>query len=109
MDQTIALAEEVHKGTEVDDFDNFAVIDLTFFGLGDDCIDHVIGFFDRVTVWRSNFDHALIVDVDLRTRDFNNFADNLAARTDHFANFIGWYIHGLDAWGMDAEIGRFGQ
>ena len=69
-----ALAKEVHKGTEVDDFNNFAVIDLTFFGLGDDCIDHVIGFFDRVTVWRGNFDHALIVDVDLRTRDFDNFA-----------------------------------
>ena len=36
MYQTIALAKEVHKSSEINDFHHFAIVNLTHFGLGND-------------------------------------------------------------------------
>ena len=109
MYQPISLAKKVYKRTKVDNFDHFTVIDLAFFRLGDDCIDHVIGFFDRLTVGRGNFDHALVVDIDLGSGHFYDFADHFTARSNDFADFVSWDVHGLNAGGMHAEISRLGQ
>jgi hypothetical protein len=47
-------------------------------------------------------DHAIIVDVDLGTGDFDDLADHLAARTDHITDLVG-----RDGWFRCA--GQFAQ
>src|SRR5437870_13501968 len=41
MDKPVARAEEVHKGAEIDDLDDLAVVDRAGLGLGDDAADPV--------------------------------------------------------------------
>ena len=69
---------------------------MAFFRLCHDRPDHVIGFLDRGGIGRRDLDHAVIVDVNFGTGQFHNLADNLAARADHFADFIGWNLQRFD-------------
>ena len=107
MNEAIALAEEIHESTEINDFDNFAFVNLAFFRLSHDGIDHIIGRFDGVLVRTCDLDDAIIIDINLGARGFHDLADHFTARPDHFANLVGWDLHGLNAWGMCRErIGR---
>ena len=99
--KAVTLAKEVHKCAEVDDFHNFTVVNLAFFWLSHNRVNHVVGFLDRFAVRASNLDDAFVIDVDLRARHFNDLTDDFAARADHFADFIRWDLHGLDAWCVD--------
>ena len=107
--QTVALAKEVHEGTEINDLDDGTGVNRTFFRLGHDGPDHVIGFLDRVAVWRCDLDDAFVVDVDFRAGHFNDLADHFTAGADHFTDLVGWDLHRFDAWGVDREFTRAGD
>ena len=87
--QTIALAKEVHEGAEIDDLHDLAFVNRAFFRLGHNRVDHVIGFLDRLAVRAGDLDDAIVIDIDLGARHFNDFTDDLAARADHFADLVG--------------------
>ena len=50
VDQTVALAKEVHEGAEIDDLHDGTCVDHALFRLGYDGPDHVVGFLDRVGI-----------------------------------------------------------
>ena len=107
--QTVTFAEEVHESTEVDEFDNFAFVDFAFFWLCNDRVDHIVGFLDRFAVGGCDFDDAFVVDVDFCARHFNDFTDDLTARTDHFTDLVGRDLHGFDARSVNRELVCRGQ
>ena len=96
MHQTIALAEEVYKCTEVDNFDDFAFVDRIFFRLCHNRVDHVIGCFDAITIRAGDFDHAFVVDIDFSAGDFNDFTDHFTTRADNFTDLVSWDLHGFN-------------
>ena len=104
VNEAVFRAEEVYERAELHDLHDFAVVDLAHFRLCRDVHDHLFGFFDLLGIRRGNLDDALVVDVDLRARLFDDTANDLAARSDDFADFVGVDLHGLDARGVLGEF-----
>ncbi len=107
--QTIAFAKEVHESPKIHDFDNRTFVDCVHLGFGHDRMDHVIGLLDGFAIWRCDLDGPFVVDVDLGARHFDDLADHLAARTDHFADFVRWDLHCFNARCMGREFASAGQ
>ena len=88
MHQTVARAEEVHEGAEIDDLDHLAAIDHAHLGLGDDAADP----FDRLVggpgIDRRDLDRAVILDVDLGAGHLADLADHLASGADDLADLV---------------------
>ena len=106
MHEAIALSEEIHEGAEIDDLHHLALVDLAFLGLCHDLVDHVIGLLDRFLIGRGDLDDAVIIDIDLGTRNLDDLADHLAARTDHLADLVRRDLHGFDTRRVLREIAR---
>ena len=86
MDETVLAAHEVHERTEVDEVDDLAGVDLADFGFLDDAENPLLGGFDLRQVGRGDLDDAFVVDVDLGAGFSDDFADDLAAGADDFAD-----------------------
>ena len=109
MHQTIALAEEVHESPKVHQLHHFTGVDLAFFRLCHDRPDHVIGLLDVLSRRRSDLDDAFVVDVHLGTRQLDDLTDHLAARADHFADFVRGDLQGFDLRRIFREALRRGE
>src|SRR5918993_169915 len=103
--EAVAGTEEVHEGAELHHLHDRALVDRVDLGLGHDGADPVVGRLDRLAVGRRDLDEAVVVDVDLRAGLLHDLADDLAARTDDFADLVDRDLHGLDARSMLAELG----
>src|SRR5207245_5859944 len=88
MHEPVTRPEKVHEGAEIDYFDNFPGIDHPDFRLGDDPANPVDRGSGRLTIYRGHLDRPIIVDVDLGPCGFGNLTNDLAARTDHLADFL---------------------
>src|SRR6185503_18265387 len=65
---------------------------------------------DGLVVGRVDIDRPVVGDVDLGAGFFNDFAYDLAAGADHFADLVGRNLDDLDARSVFAELtARFGQ
>ena len=104
MNQTVLGTEEVHESTKVDNLHDLAVIDHTFFRLGNDGVNPVLCRLDRGAVGGCDIDHTVIVDVDLCAGLFDDLADHLATGTDDFADLVGRYGHDFNARGVFAKL-----
>ena len=74
---------------------------------GSDAIDliQVIAALIDFRLGRSDLDRAVVGNVDLGTGLFDDFADHLAARADHFADLVDRNLHHLDTRRVLAELG----
>ena len=106
MNEAVLGSEEVHEGAEIHHLHDLAVIDLADFRLGDDAFDPFQRGLDRLAVGGCDLDRAVVFDVDLGAGLFDDLADHLAARADHFADLVGRDLDLLDARRMFAELGR---
>src|SRR3546814_11809706 len=68
-DEAVLAAHEVHERAEIDDVDDLAVVNLADFGLFDDALDPDARRLDLADVGRGDLDHALVIDVDLRSEE----------------------------------------
>jgi len=62
VDEAVLAAHEVHKGAEINDVDDFAVVDFAHFGFFDNAEDPLAGSFDLGQVGRADLDQAFVVD-----------------------------------------------
>ena len=65
------------------------VVDFANFRFGNDGLDPFERGTDRFAVGRRDLHRAVVLDVDLGAGLFDDFADHLAAGTDHFADLVG--------------------
>src|SRR5258705_5044390 len=105
MHQAIARSEEIHESAEIHDLDDLTFVDFADFGFGHDRLDPFQRRLDGFSVGARHLDGAVVLDVDLGTGLLDDLADHLAARSDDFADLVGGYLDGLDAWCMLAELG----
>src|SRR5205823_12074163 len=103
MHQSVAGAEEVHEGAEVDDLDDLAVINLTEFRLRHDGFDPFERGVDRLARGGSDLHRAVVGNVDLGAGLLDDLANDLAAGADHFADLVGWDGDDFDPRGIFAE------
>uniref|UniRef100_A0A0N4ZCV4 NAD-specific glutamate dehydrogenase n=1 Tax=Parastrongyloides trichosuri TaxID=131310 RepID=A0A0N4ZCV4_PARTI len=101
-------AEEVHEGAEVDDLHDLAGVDHAQLGFRGDGLDPGLGGVDLLLVVGGDLDGAVIADVDLGAGLFDDLADHLAARTDHFTDLVGRDLHGFDLGSVLAQLGARG-
>src|SRR5258708_28078219 len=88
MDQTVAGAQEVHEGAEIDDLHDLAGVDHADFRLRHDPADPVDRLLARGIVGRGNLDRAVILDIDLGAGDLADLPDHLAAGSDYFTDLV---------------------
>src|ERR1043166_355784 len=103
VDQTVFAWQEFDEGAEVLDRDDPATINLVYFGLGGHAHDGLAGdlhafFGDRIDVNR-----AVVFDVDLATRFFDELLDVLAAGADQEADLFRVDLECFDAWRVLAQ------
>src|SRR5690606_5383804 len=98
-------AHEVYKYAEIDAVHDLTVVDLADFGLFDDSSDPLAGRFDLAEVAGRNLDHALVIDVDLRTSCGHDFAAQLAAGAEDVADVRFVDLHRLDARRVSGKLG----
>ena len=96
MDKSIFLTKEIHKGAEVDNFDNFTLVNHADFRFGSQAVDPLHRRFDRRFVSRGDFDCAIIFDRDARACCVNDFANDFTARADDVTDFINRDFHRFD-------------
>src|SRR5438105_5804841 len=88
MNEPIPRSKKIHEGSEIDNFNNLAVVDDSDFGFGDDAADPVDRGLCRIPVYRRDLDGPVVVYVDLGPGRLGNLANDLAARTDDLANLL---------------------
>ena len=86
--EPVTRSEKVHKGPEIYDLHDLAVIDDADFGFGDDPADPIDRRLRGISVDRGDLDGAVVVDIDLRSRRLGDLADDLAAGTDYLADLF---------------------
>src|SRR4051794_31835314 len=96
VDQSVLAGHEGHERAEIDDAGDLAGVDGAGLGLGDDAADPLAGGLDLAEVGRTDLDHALVIDVDLGAGLRDDFADDLTAGADDFADLILGDLHRLD-------------
>src|SRR5438128_7142672 len=97
VDQPVLAGHEGHERAEIDDARHLAGVDRAGLRLGDDAADPLARGLDLRQIRRTDFDHALVVDVDLGAGLGDDLADHLAAGADHFADLVLGDLHRLDA------------
>src|SRR5690606_28122350 len=104
VNEAVTRAEEVDEGAEVGGLDDRAFVNLTDFRLGNDRVDPLAGRFDFLARSRGDLDRAVVFDVDLRARLFDDFADDLATGADNFTDLVDRDVHDFDARSEFAEL-----
>src|SRR6185312_13070836 len=88
----------------IHDLHDLAIVDLADFRLGHDAFDPFQRGLDRLAVGGGDLHRAVVFDVDLGAGLFDDLADHLAARPDHFADLVGRDLDLLDARGVFAQL-----
>src|SRR5690606_27768753 len=78
--------------------------DGTDFRLSNDRVDPLAGRFDFLAGRGGDLHGAVVFDVDLGAGLFDDFADNLAARTDDFTDLVDRDVQHFDARSELAEL-----
>src|SRR5438105_6824004 len=86
--ESVARPEEIHEGAEVHDLHDLAFIDFADFRLCNDRLDPFQRRLDRFGIRTCDLHRAVVLNVDLRAGLFDDFTDHLAARSNHFADFV---------------------
>ena len=88
MNQTFGCSQEADESAEIHNFGNHAMIDFAFFRFGNNTHNPfqsglAVFFFNR-----SDFNNAIVGNINFGIGLFGNFTDNLTAGTDNFADFV---------------------
>src|SRR6059058_5810070 len=87
VNEPVARSEKIHEGAEIDDFHDLATVDDAEFGFGHDPANPVDRGLRRIAIYRGNLDGPVVVYIDLGPGRLDDLADDLAAGTDHLADF----------------------
>src|SRR5712671_433133 len=98
VEESVGAGHYFDEGAELDDFADRAVIDLADFRLRGNRLDHLDRLFHRDPVSRRDQHGSVIFDIDLASGLLDQAADNLAARSDYFADLVGLDMQGDDPW-----------
>ena len=71
--QAILAAQEIHKGPEVHQLDDLTVVNLTYFGLGNNVGNPVNGALTRIRIDGRDLNCPVVLDIDLGTGNFADF------------------------------------
>src|SRR6202166_573370 len=104
VNETVLRPKEIHEGAEIHHLDHLAVIDFADLRLGDDGLDPFERCANGLAVGGGDLHGPVVLDVDLGARLLHDFADHLAAGTDHFADLVGRNVNYFDARRMLAEL-----
>ena len=105
VNQAIGARENLDEGAEIDDLAHSAFVYFSNLGLGCDALYHFNGFLRSSLIARGNRYGTIIFNVHFNTGGFDNPADDFAARTDYFANLIGFNSDGDDSRCMARNVG----
>ena len=89
VNKAIALAEKVHEGAEIHQFDDLSGVDLSRLGISRNRHDHFTGLFDLRKIGAGDLDQTVVVDIDLCPGRLDDFANDLAAGPDDLADLFG--------------------
>ena len=96
MNQTFGCSQEADESAEIHNFGNHAMIDFAFFRFGNNTHNPfqsglAVFFFNR-----SDFNNAIVGNINFGIGLFGNFTDNLTAGTDDVADLVGRNLDGDD-------------
>src|SRR5215813_7459676 len=91
--QTIGSRKNLDGCAEIGNTHDLSPIRLSDFRSGGQVRDDLDRLLGRRTVSRRDVHAAIIGDVDLYTRLFDDRADHFSAGSDHIADLVGWDLH----------------
>ena len=88
MHQTVFTGKDRHKGTKINDARNLTGVNLTDLCLSGNGLNHLDRSISRSGVLTEDFDCAVVININRRTRFFRNLANGGAALADNVAYLI---------------------
>lgn len=86
MTESLGSRNDLHEGTELRYPGDFALIDLSRFGLLDDTLDDANGFFRGGLIDRSDPNGSIVFNINLNAGLLDNAPYDLTARAYHLAH-----------------------
>ena len=93
MHEAVFRAEEVHERAELHDLHDLAFVDRADFRLSGQADDPFLRSVEAFFFDSRDLHRAVVLDIDLRARLFDDLADDLAARADDVTDLVDRDLH----------------
>src|SRR5258708_2393806 len=98
MHETLLARQDVDQRTKVHELGNCTFVNHAYHNICGNAFNTTYGFFASCKISSSNFDDAIIADINYSAGFFGQTADGNAAFANDITNLVGWNLHGKDAW-----------
>ena len=104
MAETFLARQDLDKSAEIHDARDPAFINSANFHIAHNVLDDRLRLLCALAIRSRNEDRAVLLDVDLCPRLFDDLLDRLAARADDLADLVHMDLHDRDARRIGREV-----